>query len=109
MNEISIITNIPTLVLFSIMLLVIGAFLFLIGYFVGQRASVGVFNNEVNKSNTYNRQDNLKKEKIVIDDSKFVTEIKTQDFEKKYSDLGDKKISEENITSSINKLKNMKG
>ena len=46
---------------------------------------------------------------LSIDDRKYVTEIKTDHLEKKYTDLGDVKKSEENISSAINKLKNLKG
>jgi hypothetical protein len=46
---------------------------------------------------------------ISIDNSKFVVDIKTDQLEKKYEGLGEIKNSQENIGSSINKLKNMKG
>jgi hypothetical protein len=46
---------------------------------------------------------------ISIDDKKFVTDIKTDSFEKKYDSLGDTKKSKDNIKNSVNKLKNMKG
>jgi len=46
---------------------------------------------------------------ISINDKKFVTDIKTDSFEKKYDNLGDTKKSEDNIKNSVNKLKNMKG
>lgn len=45
---------------------------------------------------------------IEIDDSKYVTEINTQGLEKKYSSIGETKKSTENISSSIDKLKNLK-
>lgn len=46
---------------------------------------------------------------IQIDDKKFVTEIKTTGMEKKYDTIGKEQISDKDISSSINKLKNMKG
>jgi len=46
---------------------------------------------------------------INIDDTKIVTKINTDNLEKKYDTLGEVKSSQENLTSSINKLKNMKG
>lgn len=49
------------------------------------------------------------KKEIQINDKKFVTDINTDKLEKKYSDLGDIKTSNESISSSIDKLKNMKG
>lgn len=49
------------------------------------------------------------KQVVSIDDTKFVTDIRTDNLEKKYDSLGDKSSSQENISGSINKLKNMKG
>jgi hypothetical protein len=46
--------------------------------------------------------------KIVIDDRKFVVDVNTSGIEKKYGELGEKKVSDENISSSVNKLKGMK-
>ena len=46
--------------------------------------------------------------KIEIDSSKFVTDIKTDSMEKKFDSLGENKVSNENIGSSVNKLKGMK-
>lgn len=46
---------------------------------------------------------------LEIDNSKFVTDIKTDGMERKYESLGETKVSGENISSSISKLKNMKG
>ena len=80
---------------------------FCIGYLI-PRSSEGVFikdNNVFRKNNTQVST----KDKIQIDDKTFVTDIKTDNLEKKYKDLGDIKTSNENISSSINKLKNMKG
>lgn len=45
---------------------------------------------------------------LEIDSKKFVTDIKTDGMERKYDSLGDTKVSDENITDSISKLKNMK-
>jgi hypothetical protein len=82
---------------------------FLIGYFVGKQSGNGVYNTAINKPSSF--FDNVKEEKrakVVIDDAKFVTEIKTDGMEKKYENLGEIKKSTENITNSINKLKNLK-
>ena len=46
--------------------------------------------------------------KIIIDETKYVTDIKTSDMEKKYENLGETKVSNDKIESSINKLKNIK-
>jgi hypothetical protein len=109
MNEISLIINSPTIILFSSTLLVIGVCLFFIGYFIGKQANYGV-SNSTGLSKPTNFFDNNKEEKtkIVIDDAKFVTEIKTDNLEKKYENLGEVKQSTEDISNSINKLKNMK-
>jgi hypothetical protein len=46
---------------------------------------------------------------LKIDDKKFVTEIKTDNLEKKYDSLGETKTSLDNISESVNKLKSLKG
>ena len=55
-------------------------------------------------------KNNISKQKplIKIDDSTFVTEIKTETMEKKFEKLGETKQSSENINQSINKLKDLK-
>ena len=81
---------------------------FYIGYLVSLSKTVqgvSIRKNIFRKNNT----ELSTKEKIQIDDKKFVTDIKTDNLEKKYKDLGDIKKSSDNISSSINKLKNMKG
>lgn len=110
MNEIQVIFNIPSVVLITITLLSIGACFFLIGYLLGKRAIEGVYNS-VNKPLGFfdnGKQADSKIAKIKIDDAKYVTEIRTDGMEKKYDQLGDVKQSAENITNSINKLKNLK-
>lgn len=109
MNEISIILNLFTIIFFSITLLVIGVCLFFIGYFVGKRSGNGVYNSTINRPNSFfENPKEEKKTKVVINDTKFVTEIKTDGMEKKYENLGEIKQSTENITDSINKLKNLR-
>lgn len=77
---------------------------FLIGYLLGKNMTT---NNTLSKpSKTSPVQP---KESISIDDTKFVTDINTANLEKKYSTLGDTTQSSENISQSINKLKNLKG
>jgi hypothetical protein len=94
-----------------LVLSIINILSFSLGYILGKlrpisgvsNSSQAYFGGPGNQSNTNN------KAKISIDDTKFVTEIKTEGLEKKYNNLGDKKVSNENIGNSINKLKNMKG
>jgi hypothetical protein len=109
MNDISLSLNMPTLILFSITLLVIGVCFFLIGYFIGKQSAVGVSSivNSVKPASFFNEEPK-KNKTLTIDDTKYVVDIKTSDMEKKYESLGDIKKSEENISNSINKLKNMK-
>lgn len=109
MNEISISINLPTILFFSSTLLVIGVCLFLIGYFIGKQSNGGVSSSATNTKPT-SFFDDIKKENkaISIDDTKYVVDIQTSGMEKKYESLGDIKQSEENISNSINKLKNMK-
>jgi hypothetical protein len=109
MNEISLTINTPTIIFFSITLLAIGVCLFFIGYFIGKQADYGVSNtNDLSKPTNFFDNNKEEKTKIVINDTKFVTEIKTDNLEKKYENLGEIKQSTEDISDSINKLKNMK-
>jgi hypothetical protein len=109
MNEISIALNLFTIIFFSITLLVIGVCLFFIGYFIGKQRNLGVSTVGLSKpSGFFDHNKEEKKTKIIIDDAKFVTEIRTDNMEKKYESLGEVKQSTEDISNSINKLKNMK-
>lgn len=71
--------------------------------------------NQFQQQNTGHRQ-NIKNtklyenlEKVSIDDKTFVVDIDTSKMEKKFTNLGEIKHSEENISGSIQKLKNIKG
>lgn len=50
-----------------------------------------------------------KNKDIIIDDKKIVLEIKTDKLEKKFGKIAEEVIVESDISSSVNKLKNMKG
>lgn len=110
MNDLLISINLPTLFLFIITLLAIGACFFLAGYILGSRSYHGVFYNATSVSNKLHPKNHTSTltTNINIDDKKIVTKIKTDHLEKKYDSLGDKKESAENITDAINKLKNIK-
>lgn len=91
-------------------LLTLNLFSFLLGYLYGYFRSLSD-----NKSWTiYSKNDKKQKHNTIesndisIDDKKIVLNIDTKGLEKKYEELGDKKISEDNIASSVNKLKNLK-
>lgn len=65
--------------------------------------------NNFSTTKKRNRKSNKNTMKVVdIDSSKVVVDIKTDRLEKKYENLGEVKQSEEKITNSVNKLKNMK-
>ena len=109
MNEISISINIPTIIFFSFTLLAIGVCLFLIGYFYGlSRTMDGVSNVVADRPKNFFDDSATKNKKISIDSTKVVTDIKTDNLEKKYESLGEVKHSEDSISGSINKLKNLK-
>jgi len=98
--------------------IIINVIIFIIGYFLGSFVQK---NNNLIISSGYNfitikdrpnrsKQTNIKSinKAISIDDTTFVVKSDTSDIEKKYNSLGETKISSEDISSSINKLKNLK-
>lgn len=103
---------IPYLLIF--LLLILYPIVFIVGYILGKiHQPNGVYNhsNQIVASK-YNQQNNTNQKTIpivAIDDRKLVVDIKTDSLEKKYDSLGDIQTSNESISSSVNKLKNMKG
>lgn len=92
---------IAILIIFNILFLVIG-------FILGRIWSInGVNNNDKPKSFLKSKENKI--ESVSIDEKVYVTDIKTDGMTKKYDDLGEVKRSDENISSSINKLKQMKG
>jgi len=96
-------------------IVIVNVLIFIAGYLIGKNN-----NNTIIHSNSEILEDNIKnknikrKEKnplnqISIDETKVVTKIVTDNLEKKYENLAETKESNENISSAINKLKNMKG
>ena len=100
-----------TAILFIVLFVVSYIIVFLLGLFIGISYSNrgvsnnSIFHNKVNK-NTSPTNSGVS---ISIDDTKFVTEIKTDGMEKKFETIGDTKNSTDNISNSIAKLKNLKG
>lgn len=79
-----------------------------IGFILGKlNGSSGVYYSDNNKTTKSRKQ--IPQSNISIDDKKIVTKIDTTNIEKKYDNLGDIQNSKENIGSSINKLKQLKG
>ena len=64
--------------------------------------------SEPKRRRSYTQEREEIQSKIEIDDSKFVVDVNTSGIEKKYGELGETKVSDENISSSVNKLKGMK-
>lgn len=89
---------------------------FCLGFLLGKISGIQVVSTSdknsdnrsfISKKSTESNEET--KNKILIDDRKFVVDIKTDGLEKKYNQLGEIKQSTENIDSSINKLKNLRG
>lgn len=80
-----------------------------VGYLLGKTAFKNLENTNFNISNKKSNNSSILKNHIEIDNTKVVTKINTDNLEKKYSELGEIKNTSENISSSVNKLKNMKG
>ncbi len=94
--------------LFSILILLNVVFFFL-GYIVGKlNCSTSVLEPTEHSNLSSKNKFQKPTKSISIDETKFVTDIKIDNLEKKYDSLGDKKISSEKITDSITKLKNIK-
>jgi hypothetical protein len=83
--------------------------MFFVGYILGQLRSLSGVSPIQKQRKISNFFDKDQAQSISIDSTKVVTKIETDGLEKKYSKLGDIKQSEDNISSSVNKLKNMKG
>jgi hypothetical protein len=86
---------------------------FIIGFtlcYILKYPIVNTNTNSQNKASNYNtkRPDIEEISKIKIEDTKFVIGIDTSNIEKKFSSLGDVTKTDENISNSINKLKNLK-
>jgi hypothetical protein len=92
-------------------LIICNIFSVIIGYILGKITNTsGVYNtSNIKPTSFFEQNKSTKKSTISIDSTTVVTDIKTDNLEKKYSSLGDTKISNENISSSISKLKSMKG
>jgi hypothetical protein len=80
-----------------------------IGYLIGRSINSGVTNNSPQSFFSQNKNSPVASNSLSIDDKKFVVDIKTDGLEKKYDNLGDIKQTKENISNSVNKLKNLKG
>ena len=96
-------------------IVIVNVLVFIAGYLIGKNSnntiiySRGeVLEDDIKDKNISKKQKN-NLNKISIDERKVVTKIVTDNLEKKYENLAETKESTENISSAINKLKNMKG
>lgn len=80
----------------------------ILGYFLGSILNQNRNGVADNIPSFLKQKDSKKHESISINDKTFVVDIKTDTLEKKYDSLGDIKHSTEDISNSINKLKNLK-
>lgn len=88
-------------------LILLNIFSFLLGYLYGKLNNIGYHQN-INSNNKKNKKITTNSD-ITIDDKTVVVSIDTKGFEKKYTELGDTKIMQTDISESVNKLKNLKG
>ena len=81
---------------------------FSVGYIIGMMSH----KKDIPKTRSFftKNNDKIEQSKVSIDinDSTYVSEINTKGLEKKYTTLGETQQSTEDISSAVNKLKNMK-
>lgn len=92
----------------NLIIIIICIHSFIIGYLLGRFSKLGGVTNNSPKSFFKTQNDTKLANDVSIDDKKIVVNIKTDGLEKKYESLGDVKSSDENISESVNKLKNLK-
>lgn len=80
----------------------------LIGYIIGKLNSSGGVSYSKPQSFFNRKDDSVMDSNLSIDEKKVVLEIKTDNLERKYETLGDIKKTDDNITESVSKLKNLK-
>jgi hypothetical protein len=101
---------IDTATLLNIILILFNIVFFGIGYIIGQlncNSYTMIEKPKSKKNNQYNNDEKIQN-KIIIDERKFVADMNIDGIEKKYNELGNTKISDENISESVNKLQNLK-
>lgn len=98
-------------------IIIINVLVLIAGYLLGKNDIISIKTHQKNTGTSVEYANNKKNEKpnkktnsnkITIDETKVVTKIITDNLEKKYVDLAGYNESDENISSAINKLKNIK-
>ena len=97
-----------TLILVLVISIPIYFIFFVCGYLVGKTSSLQYLGSQSNSSKTISSKDNKKLSSISIDEKKIVTDININGMEKKYVDIAVATESNETISGSIDKLKNLK-
>ena len=85
--------------------------IFVLGVYVGKNILGGNIDS-FQKPESFLKNQGQKKQnsnQLSIDDTKVVLKIDTGGMEKKFSDIGKTKVAQDDISSAVNKLKNMKG
>lgn len=91
------------------LLLIVNINSLFIGYLLGRYVGGGVIHSQPPSFFTKNKDSTTTNNDLSIDNKKIVVNIKTDNLERKFDSLGDVKKTEENISNSVNKLKNLKG
>lgn len=94
-------------IIIIVILIILNVLSFILGLTLGKLSSISGVTINKPKSFLKSSNDNVPAS-VYIDDKIYVTDIKTDGMVKKYEDLGEIKQSTENISSSVNKLKQMK-
>jgi hypothetical protein len=92
-----------------IILLILNLLSFVVGFILGKIWSINGVTNTVVKPKSFLDNTKISTVSANIDERIVITDIKTDNMVKKYDNLGEVKQSTENISSSVNKLKQMKG
>lgn len=99
----------------------VGIILFVLGYVLGRVNLIGKALQKPEETQylgkprqstgwTLSSQEQHKPIRVVdIDDSKFVTDVSTDSFKSKHTELGKTTVTEDKVSSSVSKLKRLKG
>jgi len=92
---------------------ILAILIFVVGYTLGRlnllQRNLTILPENVNTKGWFGNKKMKKPKKVDIDESKFVTDIKTDSFEKDFKSLGKKTVTEDDISSSVSKLGQLKG
>lgn len=82
-----------------------------IGYIAGRldKFISGTKLIELGPRTTATATEKLQKKKIEIDDTKFVTQLESEKYEKGFKELGNKQTTSDTVGSAVNKLSKLKG